>query len=122
MTKFREAFPDVRVTPAADFVAEGDYVVGRWVGGGTHAGPIFLSAAFRPLLASRCDSRARPFCASRTARPPNVLAGVGFGSVLLARHRDNRGTVEAESDRAFTTRGNNGAFGPFNSRLLRRRG
>jgi predicted ester cyclase len=41
MTKFRQAFPDVRVTPAADLVAEGDYVVGRWVGSGTHTGPAY---------------------------------------------------------------------------------
>ena len=41
MTKFRAAFPDLRVSPAAEFVAEGDYVVGRWVGSGTHTGPAY---------------------------------------------------------------------------------
>ena len=41
MTELRKAFPDVRVAPAADFVAEGDYVVGRWVGSGTHTGPAY---------------------------------------------------------------------------------
>ena len=41
MTKFRQAFPDLRVTPAADLVAEGDYVVGRWIGSGTHTGPAY---------------------------------------------------------------------------------
>jgi len=41
MTRFREAFPDVRVWPAAELVAEGDYVVGRWVGSGTHTGPAY---------------------------------------------------------------------------------
>jgi len=41
MTRFREAFPDVRVVPAADFVAEGDYVIGRWIGSGTHTGPAY---------------------------------------------------------------------------------
>ena len=30
MTEFREAFPDLSVTGAADFVCEGDQVVGRW--------------------------------------------------------------------------------------------
>ena len=39
MTRFRKAFPDVRVSPATALVAEGDYVVGRWVGSGTHTGP-----------------------------------------------------------------------------------
>jgi hypothetical protein len=41
MTGFREAFPDLAFAGAADLIAEGDYVVGRWIGGGTHAGPAF---------------------------------------------------------------------------------
>src|ERR1700726_2445917 len=41
MTGFREAFPDLNFWGAADLIAEGDYVVGRWEGGGTHAGPAF---------------------------------------------------------------------------------
>ena len=41
MTTFREAFPDVRVWPATELVADGDYVVGRWVGSGTHTGPAY---------------------------------------------------------------------------------
>jgi predicted ester cyclase len=41
MTGFREAFPDLNFWGAADLIAEGDYVVGRWQGGGTHTGPAF---------------------------------------------------------------------------------
>jgi predicted ester cyclase len=41
MTAFREAFPDLNFRGAADLIAEGDYVVGRWEGGGTHTGPAF---------------------------------------------------------------------------------
>jgi len=41
MTKFREAFPDLNFEGTADLIAEGDYVVGRWAGGGTHTGPAF---------------------------------------------------------------------------------
>ena len=41
MTAFREAFPNLGFAGAADLIAEGDYVVGRWVGGGTHTGPAF---------------------------------------------------------------------------------
>jgi predicted ester cyclase len=41
MRGFREAFPDLNFTGAADLIAEGDYVVGRWKGGGTHTGPAF---------------------------------------------------------------------------------
>ena len=41
MTDFRRAFPDLQFRGAADLIAEGDYVVGRWEGGGTHTGPAF---------------------------------------------------------------------------------
>jgi predicted ester cyclase len=39
MTDFRKAFPDLNFWGAAELIAEGDYVVGRWEGGGTHTGP-----------------------------------------------------------------------------------
>jgi predicted ester cyclase len=41
MINFREAFPDLNFWGAAELIAEGDYVVGRWEGGGTHTGPAF---------------------------------------------------------------------------------
>jgi predicted ester cyclase len=41
MTNFRAAFPDLNFWGTADLIAEGDYVVGQWEGGGTHAGPAF---------------------------------------------------------------------------------
>jgi predicted ester cyclase len=41
MTDFRTAFPDLSFAGAADLIAEGDHVVGRWIGGGTHTGPAF---------------------------------------------------------------------------------
>jgi predicted ester cyclase len=41
MLGFRAAFPDLNFWGAADLIAEGDYVVGRWEGGGTHTGPAF---------------------------------------------------------------------------------
>lgn len=41
MSGFREAFPDLHFWGAAELIAEGDYVVGRWEGGGTHTGPAF---------------------------------------------------------------------------------
>jgi predicted ester cyclase len=41
MTDFRKAFPDLNFWGVADLIAEGDYVVGRWEGGGTHTGPAF---------------------------------------------------------------------------------
>jgi predicted ester cyclase len=39
--RFREAFPDLGFDGTADLIAEGDYVVGQWKGGGTHTGPAF---------------------------------------------------------------------------------
>ncbi|MDB5577918.1 MAG: ester cyclase [Bradyrhizobium sp.] len=41
MTDFRAAFPDLNFWGTADLIAEGDYVVGQWEGGGTHIGPAF---------------------------------------------------------------------------------
>lgn len=41
MSGFREAFPNMNFWGTADLIAEGDYVVGRWEGGGTHTGPAF---------------------------------------------------------------------------------
>jgi predicted ester cyclase len=41
MAGFRKAFPDLNFVGAADLISEGEYVVGRWKGGGTHTGPAF---------------------------------------------------------------------------------
>jgi len=42
MTDFRAAFPDLNFWGTADLIAEGDYVVGQWEGGGTHTGAPFM--------------------------------------------------------------------------------
>ena len=41
MNGFRAAFPDLNFCGTADLIAEGDYVVAQWEGGGTHSGPAF---------------------------------------------------------------------------------
>ncbi len=41
MTEFRDAFPDLNFWAVGDLIAEGDYVAGRWDGGGTHTGAAF---------------------------------------------------------------------------------
>lgn len=41
MIDFRAAFPDLNFWGTAELIAEGDYVVGQWEGGGTHTGPAF---------------------------------------------------------------------------------
>jgi predicted ester cyclase len=40
-TAFRGAFPDLGFEGTADLIAEGDYVVGQWIGGGTQTGDAF---------------------------------------------------------------------------------
>jgi steroid delta-isomerase-like uncharacterized protein len=41
LTDLVEAFPDLGFDVVGELIAEGDYVVGRWEGGGTHTGPAF---------------------------------------------------------------------------------
>ena len=63
MTDFRAAFPDLNFWGTADLIAEGDYVVGQWEGGGTHTGPAFndfLVGALPAAPAGRCTSPAPP--------------------------------------------------------------
>ena len=38
VVELRESFPDVVFWPVGELIAEGEYVVGRWEGGGTHTG------------------------------------------------------------------------------------
>ncbi len=40
-TEFRAAFPDLGFGGTADLIAEGDFVVGQWEGGGIHTGGAF---------------------------------------------------------------------------------
>ncbi len=40
-SRFRGAFPDLGFGATADLIAEGDYVVGQWKGGGTQTGDAF---------------------------------------------------------------------------------
>jgi len=41
MKKFRDAFPDLSFTGAYPLLADGEYVIARWIGGGTHTGTAF---------------------------------------------------------------------------------
>jgi predicted ester cyclase len=49
--KFRSAFPDLNFWGTADLIAEGDYVVGQWEGGGTQTGGEFDDMPYGPLPA-----------------------------------------------------------------------
>jgi predicted ester cyclase len=58
MSDFRAAFPDLHFWGAADLIAEGDYVVGRWEGGGTHTGAAYTDFLAGSLpAASGCKMR-----------------------------------------------------------------
>jgi predicted ester cyclase len=48
-TKFRAAFPNLAFGGTADLIAEGDYVVGQWIGGGTHTGDPLTDLPFGGL-------------------------------------------------------------------------
>ena len=41
MNDFRAAFPDLNFWGTADLIADGNYVVGQWEGGGSHTGTAF---------------------------------------------------------------------------------
>lgn len=41
LDRLRTAFPDLKFWIVGDIIAEGNYVFGRWEGGGTHTGPAF---------------------------------------------------------------------------------
>lgn len=41
MKKFRDAFPDLAFEGAYPLLADGEYVIARWIGGGTHTGTPF---------------------------------------------------------------------------------
>ena len=55
MTDFRAAFPDLNFWGTADLIAEGDYVVGQWEGGGTHTGPAFRLPDRQPACSNRAQ-------------------------------------------------------------------
>jgi len=83
MTGFREAFPNLNFRGAADLIAEGDYVVGRWEGGGTHTGP-----AFSDFLAGSL-----PAATGRTMR---------FTGTTVLRLKDGKIVEEAGLDDGVT--------------------
>jgi hypothetical protein len=71
MTELREGFPDLNFWGVGELIAEGDYVAGRWDGGGTHTGPAFdhLPVGKLPAASGRnAFSLVRPSSASPTVR------------------------------------------------------
>ena len=83
MTDFRKAFPDLNFRGTADLIAEGDYVVGRWEGGGTHTGP-----AFRDFLAG--------------SLPANTGRTMQFTGMTVLKLKDGRILEEVGLDDGVT--------------------
>ena len=52
MKKFRDAFPDLAFEGAYPMLADGEFVIARWVGGGTHTGTAFSDWPVGALKAS----------------------------------------------------------------------
>ena len=79
ITDFRTAFPDLKFWGTAELLAEGDYVVGQWEGGGTHTGP-----AFKDFLAG--------------ALPANTGRKMRFTGVTVLKVKDGKITEEIGLD------------------------
>ena len=77
-TKFRTAFPDLAFAGTADLIAEGDYVVGQWIGGGTHAGAPMTDLPFGGLVESNTGKTMR-FTGTTVLKVENGLIAEEIG-------------------------------------------
>ena len=77
MLGFRAAFPDLSFAGAAALIAEGDYVVGRWEGGGTHTGPAFSDFLIGSLPAA--SGRTMRFTGMTVLRVENGMIAEEIG-------------------------------------------
>ena len=84
MTDFRKAFPDLKFWGTADLIAEGDYVVGQWEGGGTHTGPAFSDFLMGSL--AEATGRRMHFTGTTVLRVQNgkILEEVGLDDGVTA--------------------------------------
>jgi predicted ester cyclase len=84
MTDFRKSFPDLNFWGTADLIAEGDYIVGRWEGGGTHTGPAFKDFLAGPLPAA--TGRKMHFTGMTVLRVQNgkIIEEVGLDDGVVA--------------------------------------
>jgi len=84
---FREAFPDLHFWGSADLIAEGNYVVGRWEGGGTHTGPAFSDFLIGSLPAA--TGRTLRFTGTTVLRIENgkIVEEIGLDDGVTALHQ-----------------------------------
>ena len=92
MTDFRKAFPDLHFWGTADLIAEGDYVVGQWDGGGTHSGPAFSDFIQGSLPAN--TGRKMRFTGTTILKVVNgkIAEEIGALSHALVRHSAHQGS------------------------------
>src|ERR1700745_1637428 len=85
--KFRAAFPDLNFWGTADLIAEGDYVVGQWEGGGTQTGDAFDDMPYGPLPAN--TGKAMRFTGTTVLKVENGLIteeiGLDDGGAALSQ-------------------------------------
>jgi predicted ester cyclase len=84
---FREAFPDLNFWGTADLIAEGDFVVAQWDGGGTHTGPAFSDFLAGSLPAA--TGRKLRFTGITVLRVENgkLVSEVGLDDGVTALHQ-----------------------------------
>lgn len=82
-TRFRAAFPDLSFWGTADLIAEGDYVVGQWEGGGTQSGDAFSDMPMGAL-------------------PANTGKTMRFTGITVLKVEDGRITEELGLDDGLT--------------------
>ncbi len=87
MTDFRAAFPDLNFWGTADLIAEGDYVVGQWEGGGTHTGPAFSDSLMGSLPAN--SGRKMHFTGTTVLKVVNgrIVSEIGLDDGVTALHQ-----------------------------------
>jgi predicted ester cyclase len=81
---FRKAFPDLGFSGVGELIAEGDFVVGRWKGGGTHTGPAFDDFVIGSLPAN--SGRKMEFTGTTVLRVENgkIVEEVGLDDGVTA--------------------------------------
>ena len=84
MTEFRAAFPDLNFWGVGELIAEGDYVVGRWDGGGTHTGQAFSDLPIGAL--PEASGRSMRFTGTKVFRIENgkIVEEIGEEGAMTA--------------------------------------
>jgi predicted ester cyclase len=101
MTEFRKGFPDLDFWPVGDFIAEGDYVVSRWKGGGTHSGAAFCDLRLGSLPAA--SGRKMRFSGTTIFRIENGRIAEELGQEDALTAMQQLGLINAPSEYSSVT-------------------